>query len=101
MSPAVVAAILAAGDLALMALEVPTRWLADRFGHRRSLILGSLVQTVAMLWCWLGQSIRDLVLASLLVALGDALRSGADEALLYRTCLALDREGEFQAIEAR
>src|SRR5688572_28133702 len=84
-----------------MALEVPTGWFADRFGHRRSLVLGSFVQVVAMLWCWLGQSVSDLVIASVLVALGDAFRSGADEALLYRTCLALDSEGEFQKIEAR
>ena len=30
-----VAAILAAGDLAVLAFELPTGWFADRFGHRR------------------------------------------------------------------
>ena len=99
--PAVVAAILAAGDLALLGLEIPTGRFADRFGHRASLILGSLVQVAGMLCCWLGQGIPALVAASALVALGDAFRSGADEALLYRTCVALDREGAFQKIEAR
>jgi hypothetical protein len=34
MSPAVVATVLAAGDLALMGLELPTGWFADKFGHR-------------------------------------------------------------------
>ena len=43
-SPAIVAAILAAGDLALVALELPAGWFADRFGHRASLIVGSSVQ---------------------------------------------------------
>jgi hypothetical protein len=101
MSPAAVAAILAAGDLALMALEIPTGWFADRFGHRRSLALGSLIQTMAMIWCWLGEGMPGLVMASLLVGLGDAFRSGADEALLYRTCAALDRKDDFQRINAR
>lgn len=101
MSPAVVAAILAAGDIALVCLELPTGWFADRVGHRVSLILGSVVQTAAMLWCWLGDGIISLIGASVLVALGDAFRSGADEALLYRTCRALGREDSFQAIEAR
>ena len=32
---------------------------------------------------------------------GDALRSGADQALLYRTCLALDRETGFQRIQGQ
>jgi hypothetical protein len=101
MSPAIVAAVLAAGDLALMGLELPTGWFADRCGHRASLIIGSLVQVMGMLCCWLGEGVSGLVTASVLVALGDGFRSGAKEALLYRTCLALDREDDFQAIEAR
>jgi hypothetical protein len=95
------AVILAAGDLALMALEVPTGWFADKFGHRKSLIAGSAVQVVGMLLCWLGQGVPGVLAASLLVALGDALRSGADQALLYRTCLTLDRENDFQRIQGQ
>ena len=101
MSPALVAAMLAAGDLALIGLELPTGWFADRFGHRASLMLGSAIQVSGMLWCWLGEGVSGLFTASVLVALGDAFRSGADEALLYRTCVALDREADFQRIHAR
>jgi MFS family permease len=101
MSPALVAATMAAGDLLLMALEVPCGWFADTFGNRRSLILGSLVQVAGMICCWLANGIPGLVLACLLVAVGDAFRSGADQALLYRTCVELNREDEFQRIEAR
>jgi hypothetical protein len=96
-----VAVILALGDFALMAMEVPTGWFADRCGHRTSLIAGSAVQIVGMLLCWLGQGVPGLLAASLLVALGDALRSGADQALLYRTCLALNRETDFQKIQGQ
>jgi hypothetical protein len=45
--------------------------------------------------------VSGLVIASVLVALGDGFRSGADQALLYRTCLALHCEDDFQKIEAR
>src|SRR5687767_12197928 len=100
-SPALVATVLAAGDLCVFALEVPTGWVADRLGHRRSLIIGSFVQVFAMLAFWFAASTPGLLAASLLVALGDAFRSGADEALLYRTCVALGREADFQAIEAK
>lgn len=75
MSPAVVAAILAAGDVSLMCLELPACWFADRVGHRASLILGSVVQIAGMLWCWLGAGVSGLVIASVLVALADAFRS--------------------------
>jgi hypothetical protein len=101
MSPALVAATMAAGDLALMALEVPTGWFADRFGNRRSLILGSLLQVAGMICCWLADGLPGLVGACLLVAVADAFRSGADQSLLYRTCVAMDRESDFQRIEAR
>jgi MFS family permease len=101
MSPAFVAATMAAGDLLLMGLEVPTGWFADKFGNRRSLILGSLIQVAGMICCWLADGIPGLVLACLLVSVGDAFRSGADQALLYRSCVELNREGEFQQIEAR
>ena len=82
-SPAIVAIILAAGDLALVAPELPAGWFADRFGHRASLIVGSSVQVIGMLACWLGQGVPELIVAAVLVALGDAFRSGADEALLF------------------
>lgn len=101
MSPALVAATMAAGDLLLMGLEVPTGWFADKFGNRRSLILGSFIQVAGMICCWLADGIPGLVLACLLVAVGDAFRSGADQALLYRSCVELNRESEFQKIEAR
>jgi len=100
-SPALVATVLAAGDLCVFALEVPTGWVADRLGHRVSLIIGSFVQVCAMLVFWQAATPPALLASSLLVALGDAFRSGADEALLYRSCVALGREDEFQAIEAR
>src|SRR5688572_28793225 len=101
MPPAVVASILAAGDLALMLVEVPTGWLADRYGHRASLVAGSAIQVAGMLACWLGHGIPGLITASVLVALGDAFRSGARQALLYRSCVALQRQDAFQTIEAR
>ena len=75
MPPEVVAAILAAGDVALLLLEIPTGWFADKFGHRASLLLGSVVQVAAMVCCWLGAAIPELVVASLLVAIGDGFRS--------------------------
>src|SRR5215471_9295387 len=91
-----VAIILAAGDLALFALEIPTGMFADRFGHRTSLIIGSTAQVCGMLWCWHGRGIPGVLVASLLIALGDAFRSGADQALLYRSLAALSREAQFQ-----
>jgi hypothetical protein len=100
-SAAAVASLMAAGNFVLMLCEVPTGWFADRFGHRASLILGSALQIVAMLWCWLGEGAAGVAIACVLVAIADAFRSGSDQALVYRSCLALEREADFQRLEAR
>jgi MFS family permease len=99
-SVAAVAAVLAAGDLALTFLEIPTGWLADRFGHRASLVAGSLLQIAGMLFAWLGTGIPGVLASSLVIAAGDAFRSGADQALLYRSCVAVGDAG-FQRREAQ
>jgi len=99
--PAAVAAILAAGDIAITLLEVPTGRFADRFGHRCSLIVGSAIQVIGMLLCWLAEGVPGLVMASLCVALGDTFRSGADQALLYESCVAAGEPQRFQQIEAK
>lgn len=101
LSPVIVAAVLAAGDLAATALEVPTGRFADRYGHRRSLMFGSAMQVAGMLLFWLGEGVPGLLAASLAVALGDAFRSGADEALLYRSCAAVHGRANFHVIVAR
>jgi hypothetical protein len=95
-----VAAILAAGDVAVTALELPTGWLADRLGHRVSLIAGSLLQIAGMLLAWLGVGAGGALASSLVIAAGDAFRSGADQALLYRSCAAVGAT-DFQRREAQ
>ena len=99
-SVAAVAAILAAGDLFVTVLELPTGWLADRWGHRSSLITGSLLQIAGMLFAWLGNGIPGVLSSSLVIAAGDAFRSGADQALLYRSCAAVG-DAHFQRREAQ
>src|SRR5262249_2709985 len=99
-SVSAVAAILAVGDLLVTVLELPTGWLADRCGHRASLIAGSLLQVAGMLFAWLGNGIPGVLASSLVIAAGDAFRSGADPAPLDRSCVALG-DGGFQRREAQ
>jgi MFS family permease len=100
--PTVAAAMaIAAGDFALLVLEVPTGIFADRLGAKRSLILGSISQLVGLALYWQARSMPALVAGVLAVALGDAFRHGADQALVYRSCAALGREEQFGRIFAR
>ncbi len=100
-SPFAAAALLAAGDFALLVLEVPTGIFADRLGARRSLLLGSAFQILGLALFWKAESLGWLAVGSLAIALGDAFRHGADESLLYRSCAALGIEAEFGTRIAR
>jgi predicted MFS family arabinose efflux permease len=94
-SPFAAAAAIAVGDLALLVLEVPTGVFADRLGARRSLLLGSACQVLGLALFWRAGSFPALMAAALAVALGDAFRHGADQALVYRSCAALGDAGSF------
>lgn len=87
--------------LAVVLFEVPTGMVADRLGKRRSLIAAMIISGVAMVLYALGTGFRSFLVAELMLALGAALFSGADAALLYDTLRGLGREGEFSTQEGR
>lgn len=81
LDPLQVALIISLGEGTLVLAELPTGWWADRFGLRRSLIIGSLLQMLGLAAMWA----NFYLVSAVAIALGDAFRHGADEALLYRS----------------
>jgi MFS family permease len=92
LDPVTISLIISLGEATLLFTELPTGWWADRFGLKRSLIFGSLLQMLGLALFWANRYLA----AAVIIALGDAFRHGADEALLYRA----DPEG-FQQNLAR
>ncbi|HWR12430.1 MAG TPA: MFS transporter [Rectinemataceae bacterium] len=76
---------------AMMILEVPTGVVADRWGRKISLCLGSLFLAAGFLMFGIFHSFGILLVAELICALGMTLVSGADRALLYEV---LKRDNE-------
>ena len=66
-----------------MLFEVPTGAVADYFGKKVSLISGSLIWILACVLFSFGSNFYMFTFAYLIWALGAALLSGADTALLY------------------
>jgi predicted MFS family arabinose efflux permease len=66
-------------------LEVPTGTVADRFGRKVSLCLGSLLGVVATCVYVSAPRLEIFLFAEILFALSYTLNSGADEALLYES----------------
>lgn len=73
----------------IVAMEVPSGVLADRFGRKRALVLGALFLALGhMSLLWANDLIGFLVFEGLL-GVGVSLMSGADLALLYDTEIEL------------
>ncbi|MDA1010917.1 MAG: MFS transporter [Chloroflexi bacterium] len=79
----------------VIATEVPTGMVADRFGRRLSLLIGSAFVVLAFLAFGTGSSLVVLLLTYAFVGLGETSFSGADTAMLYDSLKAEGRESAF------
>lgn len=91
----------AAFALSSAALEVPTGMVADRLGRRASLLSGQLIVGLGFLFYAASGGFWSFLVAEVIIALGAALLSGADAALLYDSLAALGREEEYTEQEGR
>lgn len=94
--------------LVVVALEVPSGYLADWFGRRPTLLLGGLFTGLGFSALWFADDFAGLVVFECTLGVGVSLISGADVAMLYDSAKALLRGeveqqrllGRFQAARA-
>ncbi|MQA00278.1 MAG: MFS transporter [Dehalococcoidia bacterium] len=79
----------------VIAAEIPTGVIADRFSRRLSLLLGTGATILAMFAFGLSTGPLLLLFAYLLFGLGEAFVSGADAAMLFDSLKRLGRDAEF------
>ncbi len=89
------------GDGVIALAEVPTGWIADRIGRRRSLLIGIMLQGLSAGLFIAGQEFWTFWLAMAVCGLGDTFRSGADEALLFDSCRGSGQVPAFRRILSR
>lgn len=81
--------------VAVVLLEVPTGMVADRMGKRASLVAAALTIGFGCVLYSLGHGFFAFLAAEVVLAIGLALYSGADAALLFDTLKALGRQDEY------
>lgn len=81
--------------------EVPSGYLSDRFGRRRTLVISSLCLSFAYLLFLLGSQFSVFALAQIFLAGGFAAASGTDTALHFESLKKLGKESEYADREAR
>lgn len=82
-------------------MEVPSGYLADVMGRRNTLIIGAILLPSGLFIYAISSSLPFFLLAELIMALGNSMRSGSDSALLYDSLRQLGREKEYVSIEGK
>lgn len=77
--------------IALLALNVPTGWLADKISRRMSNALGDLIVAVGFVGYAFAENFAHVIIAEIVVGIGLALTHGVDAALLSAYCEKLKR----------
>jgi MFS family permease len=86
---------------AVVLLEFPSGYLADRVGHRRSLLVGAAGWTLGWIIYARGETFAAIALAEMILGAGAAFISGADRALLWVSLETAGRAGEYTRWEGR
>lgn len=63
--------------------EIPSGVLADKIGNKKTLLIGSLLQLIAMIFMTIGGSLEMFIVSAVFSGIGWACISGADEAYIY------------------
>lgn len=87
--------------LLIVLAEVPTGAVADRFGRKTSLMLGSTLFAIAVFIFGIAESYPIILLSYTAWGLGQTFQSGADAAILYDSLKRIGREDDFQRINGR
>ncbi|CTQ49382.1 MFS transporter [Jannaschia donghaensis] len=86
-------------DVATTMLEVPSGWLSDRWGRRRTLMIAALAGVATAGMQALGGPFWWFAAAQVLLAVQVAFVSGTDTSLLYESLAADGREAEVERHE--
>jgi len=82
-------------------LEIPSGYLSDIIGRKKTLIIGSLFMPLGMLTYALSGSLFLFIIAEIFFAIANTMRSGTDSAILYDTLAELKETKMYKKIEGK
>ncbi len=85
--------------LVLILADVPMGYIADRWGRRKTMILGAAITVLSYTCLALAHDFWTAVLSQGLIGVAVATTSGANSAFLYDTLLSQGRESEYRKRE--
>ena len=81
-----------------LTMEIPAGYFADKFGHKKSLLLGSFICAISPLFYLLTPNFIGGVLGSVLFFIGASFTQGAIQVFIQETLISLKREQDYVKI---
>jgi len=88
-------------SVAIVVMEIPSGWMADVWGRKKTLILGSILGSVGFLMYSFSYGFMAFVMAEIILGIGHSFVSGADSALLYDSLKADNKQDKYTKQEGR
>ena len=88
-------------SIAMVSTELPSGYLADVWGCRKTILFGAILGTLGILIYSFSADFYSFALAEIVLGIGFSFISGADSALLYDSLKAENREDEYIKYEGR
>lgn len=88
-------------SIAMVATELPSGYLADVWGCRKTILLGAILGTLGILIYSFSSDFFSFIFAEITLGVGFSFISGADSAILYDSLKGANREDEYIKYEGR
>lgn len=88
-------------SLSIVSLEIPSGWMADSWGRKKTLLIGSILGAIGFLIYSLTHGFWMFAIAEIVLGAGHSFVSGADSALLYDSLKSSGRSKDYLKHEGR
>jgi MFS family permease len=88
-------------SIAVIVLEIPTGYFADRFSRKTSILIGSIVATIGYALYAASHTFSGFLFAETALGIGLCFVSGADSAMLYDTLIEKGEEKTYKKVEGK
>ncbi len=88
-------------SLSVALLEIPSGYMADVIGRKKSLVIGSLLGTLGYGIYSFSSGFYGFLAAEMVLGLGGSFISGSDSAMLYESLAAMDKKHRYFRLEGR
>ncbi len=88
-------------SLSVAILEIPSGYMADIIGRKKSLIIGSFLGTLGYVIYSISSGFYGFLAAEMILGLGGSFISGSDSAMLYDSLVGLRKQHRYLQLEGR